>query len=134
MKKQTVQILEECTQLAFEGRISFPEVVQKLSRAGIERYCADLVTFQKIYYTPEGESASVALPLQDAPGIAVLFTDEGVDAAVRASQRGEIDYPEFLRRIMKAGVVYYDVFLKGRKAIYTGRNGDFRIEPFPGVK
>lgn len=128
------RILEECTRLAFEGKIAFPEVVRKLAGAGIERYCADLVTFQKIYYTAAGESATVALPLHDAPAIAVLFSDEGVEAAVRASQKAEIDYPEFLRRIMRAGVVYYDIFLLGRKAIYTGRNGDFHIEPFPGGK
>jgi hypothetical protein len=28
-------------------------------------------------------------------------------------------------------VVYYTVHLKGRKAIYFGRHGDFYIEPFP---
>jgi uncharacterized protein YbcV (DUF1398 family) len=52
-------------------------------------------------------------------------------AAIRASQRGESTYREFLRRISAAGVVYYTVHMQGRKAIYFGRHGDFYIEPFP---
>lgn len=52
--------------------------------------------------------------------------------ALRAIQGRVIDYGEFLRRIMKAGAVSYDVFLDGRKAIYTGGKGDFYVENFPG--
>ena len=125
------QILEECTDRAFQNKITFPETVQKLTEAGIERYCADLVTLQKIYYTPAGEHYTAQLPLKRFPPIAAAFSETGVQSAIKASQRGEIDYPEFLRRIMTAGTVYYDIFIQGRKAIYTGRNGDFHVEKFP---
>ena len=130
----TPQTLEECTQLAFQNKITFPETVKRLAGAGVERYCADLVRLEKFYYEPEGETHTVTLPLTDAPTIAMSFSQRGVQETILAIQQGKIDYPEFLRRIMAAGVVYYDVFIGGQRTIYTGRNGNFYVENFPGGK
>ena len=55
-------------------------------------------------------------------------------AAVKAIQRSEIGYAEFLRRIMAAGCSHYEVFIAGRKAMYFGRDGEFYTEPFPQTK
>jgi uncharacterized protein YbcV (DUF1398 family) len=125
------QVLDECEFLSFQGKIAFPEVVARLAASGVERYCADLVKLEKFYYSPEGQSHIVAMPLADAPAIGREFSANAVRAAVRDSQKGEIGYPEFLKRIMAAGTVYYDVFVGGRKVIYTGRDGDFHVENFP---
>ena len=128
-----VQVLRDCTGLAFAGRITFPESIRRMTAAGVERYCADLVTFQKILYSAEGQHHTELLPLTDPPKIAHSFSQTGVQDAIRAIQAQQIDYPEFLRRIMRAGVVYYDVFIGGRKVIYTGRDGDFHVEDFPSI-
>ena len=126
------RILHECCELAFQNKITFPESVKRMAAAGVERYCADLVRLEKFHYSPEGEDHVVPMPLKNAPAIAQNFSSELVSAAIGSIQRGEIDYAEFLRRIMAAGVVYYDVFIFGAKAIYTGRKGDFHVESFPG--
>ena len=126
-----IKILNECTTRAFTGKITFPESIRRMAGAGVERYCADLVTFQKILYSAEGQHHTELLPLTDPPKIAQSFSQTGVQDAIRAIQAQQIDYPEFLRRIMRAGVVYYDVFIGGRKVIYTGRDGDFHVEAFP---
>lgn len=128
------KVLSECTALAFQNKITFPEVVRRMAATGVERYCADLVTFQKIIYNAEGQHHTEPLPLKNPPSIAKDFSQPGVQDAIRTIQKGEIDYPEFLRRIMKAGIVYYDVFIQGHKAIYTARDGEFHIEPFPTAK
>ncbi len=125
------RVLSECEALSFGGYATFPEVVGRLAQTGVERYCADLVKLEKFYYSPEGQSEVVPMPLNDAPPIGKDWSLNNVRAAIRDSQKGEIKYPEFLTRIMSAGVVYYDVFIGGRKAIYTGRNGDFHVENFP---
>ena len=52
-------------------------------------------------------------------------------ATVKAIQREEIGYAEFLRRIMAAGCSHYEVFISGRKAMYFGRDGEFYTEDFP---
>ncbi len=124
--------LHECCELAFQNKITFPESVTRMAKAGVERYCADLVRLEKFHYSAEGQDHTVKMPLEKPPAIAKDFSYHVVKAAINAIQFGKIDYPEFLRRIMRAGVVYYDVFIYGRKAIYTGRNGDFYVEPFPG--
>lgn len=127
-------VIEECTRLAFEDKMSFPETVKKLMTIGVERYHADLNRLEKTYYSSSGETARESLPLSSPPSIAETFSESGVVDALRDIQSGKIAYPEFLRRIMKAGAASYDVYLGGRKAIYTGRMGDFYIENFPGAK
>ena len=125
------QILDECTELAFRGKITFPESVKRMAETGVERYCADLVKLEKFYYSADGQSHVGSLPLSDPPKIAQGFSQPLVKEAIAAIQQGKIEYPEFLRRIMAAGVVYYDVFMHGRRVIYTGRDGDFHVENFP---
>ena len=127
-------VLEECETLSFNGQATFPEVVRRLAGAGVERYCADLVKLEKYYYSVEGQSEVVTMPFQYAPAIGLEWSINKIRAAIRDIQKGDIEYPEFLKRIMSAGVVYYDVFIHGKKAIYTGRNGDFHVENFPVAK
>ena len=128
------QILAECEVLAFKGKASFPEIARKLEFAGVERYCADLVRLEKFYYSKDGMTLTEPIPLKDGPAIGGLFLSGELKAAILAAQEGKINYPEFLRRVMKAGVVFYDVFINGRRIIYTGREGDFHVEPFPSGK
>ncbi len=124
-------ILHECLAAAFSGRMTFPETVGKMMETGVERYDADLTRLEKMHYGLDGATHLETMPLDDAPPVPVEFTAEGVQAAITAIQRREIQYPEFLRRVMAAGTASYSVFLNGRKAIYFGRNGDFHVEPFP---
>ena len=107
-------------------------MVAKLAGVGIERYHADLLRAEKIYYLPSGESQRVqAAPIAAVPPAA--FTADGVAAAVRAIQRKQIKYREFCERIAKAGCVGYFVSLAGRRAVYYGRTGDSYVEPFPST-
>jgi uncharacterized protein YbcV (DUF1398 family) len=71
------------------------------------------------------------MPLTGAPSIAPAFDRESVEKTVKAIQRKEIGYAEFLRQIMRAGCARYSVFFDGRKAMYFGRNGESYTEPFP---
>lgn len=128
------RVIHECTQLAFENKMSFPETVKRLLAIGVERYYADLLLLQKTYYGANGATHLERLPLQDAPKIGESFEVEKVKDAIGAIQKQQIDYAQFLRRIMAAGTVCYAVFLDGKRAIYTGRKGDFHVEHFPGSK
>lgn len=128
------QILEDCDRLAFEGKMTFPESLQQMAAIGVERYRADLVRLEKMHYGADGESIGVSMPLTKAPAIVETFSEDGVKEALAAIQSRKIDYGEFLRRIMQAGVTDYSVWLKGRVTIYFGHSGDFYIERFPGSK
>lgn len=128
------EITSECLNLALQGKISFPETVKRLAATGVERYRADLVRMEKTHYGINGENHVEQFTIGNAPEIAGEFSAQNVKQALTGIQQGAIDYPEFLRRIMSAGVTEYSVWLRGAKAIYFGRTGDFYIEPFPTTK
>lgn len=124
------EIISECLKASFADT-PFPVVMQKLASAGVVSYNTDLIAMRKTYYNAEVASIDEGLPLTHSPTIAAQFDGEAVQGAVKAIQRKEIGYEEFLRRIMKAGCSGYQVFFNGRKAMYFGRDGEFYTEAFP---
>ena len=132
MNAGTQAVMDECTRASDGERITFPEVVKKLMQSGVERYHADLIRAEKIYYLPSGEShrTPCAAVTGEAPKD---FSAARVEAAVRAIQRKEIGYHEFCERIAAAGCVGYVVSLVGRRAVYYGRGFDTYVEPFPAM-
>lgn len=127
----------EAMRMAIEGseagRMTFPEVIQTLSGAGVESYCADLMTGLDTFYLSDGQTHAEKMSL--APGrISESFSQEALAAAIRAAQKDEIRYPEFLKRAMAAGTAAYRVFITGKRVIYIGRRGDCHIEEFPKAK
>ena len=132
MEENVTRTMQECTDASDQERISFPEVVMKLMQAGVERYHADLLRSEKIYYMPSGDSHRIeAATIAAVPPAA--FSADGVAAAVRAIQQQQIKYREFCERIAQAGCVGYMVSLAGRRAVYYGRTGDSYVEPFPAT-
>jgi uncharacterized protein YbcV (DUF1398 family) len=132
MQANTIETMQECTDASDQERIGFGEVVMKLMQAGVERYHADLLRAEKIYYLPSGESHRVPAAQVDATP-AAAFAADSVAAAVRAIQQKKIQYREFCERIALAGCVGYMVSLAGRRAVYYGRTGDSYVEPFPAT-
>ncbi len=125
-----VAVMKECKEQSAAGTLPFPEVVRRLHEAGVERYHVDLTRDETTYYLPCGESHVFAAGTPPEP-VAGPFNAAAVEGAVRASQRGEIKYPEFLRRIMAAGCVGYFTQITGRRVQYVGRTGDTHVEQFP---
>jgi len=126
-------VAERCTADSDASRMSFPQVVGKLMDAGVERYHADLICSEKTYFLPTGESR--VIPNEDirrAP--AAEFAAPSVEAAVKAIQKGEIDYRTFCERVLDAGCVGYHIYIAGRRVIYYGRTGDSHTEYFSGGK
>lgn len=133
MDQKVVAVMHEVAKRSHEGTIPFPEVVRKLGEAGVERYHADLCRAERVFYMPSGESH--VEPSGESPKPAATeFSAAQVDSAVRTIQRGEIDYQEFVRRILAAGCVNYFVYIAGRQTLYYGRNGDVHVEKFPAPK
>lgn len=128
-----VAVMKECKELSLAGKIPFPEVVRRLREVGVERYHVDLTRDETTYYLPCGESHVFATGAPRDP-IAESFDAAAVEGTVRAIQRGEIIFPEFLRRIMAAGCVGYFTQIAGQRVQYVGRTGDMHVENFPTAK
>lgn len=131
MRQETIDIIEHGIHATYEGKMGFPEWVQILINAGIERYYADLVAQQITYYATNGSIYTAKLPHPKASMSGITFSEKGVIDALRTVQRGEIIYPEFLNRAIKAGTVNYTIFLLGKQAHYIGSKGEIYIENFP---
>lgn len=125
------KILTDCEHLSSESKITFPEVVKKLIKAGVETYYVDLIKRRNTYYGTDGRTEEVMLSLKDLPFIAESFDVSAVHEAVKHIQRQEISYPEFINEIMKAGTYGYIAYLRGRRVVYLGRTGEMHIEHFP---
>lgn len=124
-------IIKECTALSLLEQITFPEVVMKLSAAGVERYIADLVGKKKFSYGKKIEETYMGELNFDSVDIPEQFNTAMVKQTIIDIQQGKIKYQTFLRRIMEAGCSHYEVFISGKKAIYFGRDGSQHIELFP---
>jgi uncharacterized protein YbcV (DUF1398 family) len=130
MDAKTRTTVEACTRASDEERMSFPDVVARLSGAGVERYHTDLLRAEKTYYLPDGASHVVAAHAVGGQ-VAQAFSPAAVEAAVRTIQAGRIGYNGFCEAIAAAGCVGYLVSLTGRRAVYYGRTGETYVEPFP---
>jgi uncharacterized protein YbcV (DUF1398 family) len=118
MDDHVKDVVREMTRASDEERISFPDVVEALMHAGVERYHADLLAGTKTWYMPDGSfEITHGRGLQAAKD----FMGEDVQEAVRAIQQGEIGYRAFCTRIADAGCVGYFVSLAGQRAVYYGR-------------
>ena len=103
------------------------DVVRELSAASDE----ERITFPEVLLA-DGDFEDVEG--RKFGGAAMTFLPEGVEKAVRAIQRREIDYRKFCRLIADSGCVGYFISLAGRRAVYYGRTGEEHVEWFPGAK
>lgn len=131
MNHQATTLLQQCCSKAFAGQITFPKTIQHLSSVGVRWYSANLHFGLTTHYFENGETHQEKWPEWVSGSRYSPFDGLAVVAAIRASQRGEITYPQFLRQISEAGTEVYTVHLQGRKAIYLGADGDFHVEHFP---
>lgn len=115
------------------GKLIFPQVVQRLLAAGTASYFVDAVRAEHTAYLVDGTTLVEKMHLALDP-VAPQFSKTDLVAAIRAAQRDEIRYPEFMRRSSAAGVVAYWAFLTGKKVMYFGAQGDFHVEHFPGAQ
>lgn len=113
------------------GELPFGEFVQRLIALDVEAYRADYRLGTTSFYLTGGATLVVPLSASDEV-IPTEFRAEDVQAAIRGAQAGEVRYPEFVRRTMRAGCIGYQVWIAGRRVDYHGRRGETHVEPFPG--
>jgi uncharacterized protein YbcV (DUF1398 family) len=127
------EVMHMTTEASEAGKLRFPEVVKALSEAGVESYHSDLISGVKTFYMPNGETYEERLTMKPQE-IAAKFSTSALVDAIRAAQKDEIRYPEFLKRATAAGAAAYRVFITGQRAVYIGRKGEIHVEEFPQAK
>ncbi len=104
MDPTTEQTIEASVQGSYAGTTDFPSHVRAVAARGVESYRVDFREHASTYFLPSGASHTVSIATHDTP-IADAFDEPAVVSAVRTIQRGEIDYPACIDRVMRAGCV-----------------------------
>ncbi len=138
MDNNLIAVFHDCSAGSIAETTNFPTVVGKLIGVGAESYHCDLYRREKTYYMPDGRSHVEAEELDPrqfgGANIAREFSETAITTALKSVQTGAITYVEFLRRIMQAGCVGYQVCITGKRALYFGRAGEVYVEKFPGAQ
>jgi uncharacterized protein YbcV (DUF1398 family) len=128
-----IATIDQTAAATANGLISFPSVVERLTAAGVEYYHVDYVRRVQTCYSASGATHAVDLPFP-VSAVADSFNAIELVAAIRDSQLRGQKFPDFSVRATQAGVQGYTAFLRGRRVIYLGRQGDQHIEWFPGAE
>jgi uncharacterized protein YbcV (DUF1398 family) len=124
------QVMHQVLSETQAGKLTFPEVVRRLSEVGVESYFVDYATGKETLYTVNGETYAEDMSIR-RNAVAEKFSEAGIVEAIRGAQADTIRYPEFVQRATDAGVIGYWAYLTGRKVVYFGRKGEMHTEPFP---
>lgn len=123
------RLIEETLAASLAGTGNFGEHVMKLASQGVESYRIDYRLQQAAYFLPNGETHVLPVPARHDLG--QRFDVDEIVSAIRGSQAGQVKWPEFIARSMRAGCVGYTVWIAGRHVTYFGRNGETHVEHFP---
>ena len=127
-------IVREAAKATLTGSLPFPEIVGKLMATGVEYYHVDYVARQMSFYSAAGGVVTAPVFFEDLPAIADDFDAAALRAAILDSQQNGQKFRQFSQRAMQAGVQGYFAFLRGKRVVYMGRQGDQHTEWFPGAK
>ena len=132
MHPERIAIAKACLDAAYDGSLSFPEIVGKLMEAGFEGYAVDYRRSTQVYYLPDGDTVEFVTP-HAAGSVAGAFDRGGMEALVRWAQANGPDYSyiDFCEKVKAAGCAGYLVSLLGRRVVYYGRTAETHVELFP---
>jgi uncharacterized protein YbcV (DUF1398 family) len=130
MDSKIVALIQAAADGSSEGRLHFGQVVGLLMEAGVESYVADYRAHRTTYYLPDGGTLEIPLKMPEQ-AIAQAFDADAIQAAIRGSQQGLVQYPQFKHLSCAAGCIGYTVWIAGRHVTYFGRKGETHVEPFP---
>lgn len=132
MNDHLKSIAKACLDGADGNTMTFPQIVDTLSREGFEGYAMDFRRATATYYLRDGESCDLALHPIGVP-IAAAFDATAIRGAIREAQLlvPGYTYKGFCRKAAAAGCSGYIVSLPGRRALYFGRTAETHVEHFP---
>jgi uncharacterized protein YbcV (DUF1398 family) len=132
MDTDRTAIAKICLDAAYDGSLSFPEIIGQLSDAGFEGYAVDFRRNNQTFYLPDGGNIEFATT-HAAGSVTAMFDSAELVALVRWAQANGPDYSydAFCEKARAAGCAGYLVSFPGRRVVYYGRTAETHVELFP---
>lgn len=111
----------------------FPYLAEALRSAGVTRCHFDVPSRTFRYVTVDGCVLHPGAPVVDVPTMVPRFDRSALVEALRADQRGEVAFGEFVAACWRAGVIRYEIDTVARICRYFGAGGEQYVEVYPAV-
>jgi uncharacterized protein YbcV (DUF1398 family) len=112
----------------------FPYLAEAMRQAGITKNYFDVPSASMVFVTDEGDVLRPGALLHTEAVVVPPFDEAGLIAAIRADQRGESTFPEFVEACFAVGVIRYEVDTIARACTYLGAHGERYVEEYPAVE
>ena len=115
--------ISDAKRLQTEGKLRFSAYAALLVKAGVESFTVQVSTLATKFSGRKGER------YEDRGGVprsvAAAYDAKAIDAAVRMSQRGELENPAFMDRLAAAGVSSFETRLGDGVIVYEGHGSSY---------
>ncbi|TID15903.1 hypothetical protein E2P81_ATG08766 [Venturia nashicola] len=116
---------------------TFPETITALADLGVSRYRVDFISSStSAYLSTQWDEYMYTNHVSDLnPGTIAWSLEKlrvAVEEAAALAEKGEGDNVEFCRKLVRAGVVEYAVYIDGKKVVYFGPMGEMFEVRFRG--
>lgn len=111
----------------------FPYLAEAMRQAGITKNSFDVPSMSMVYVTAEGNLLQPGPPMFTEATIVPPFNEAALVTALRADQRGETEFSDFVTAIFNAGVVRFEVDTVARVCTYFGAGGTHYREEYAAV-
>lgn len=111
----------------------FPYLAEAMRQAGIVKNYFDVTSATMVFVTAEGAVIRPGALIRHEPTVISRYDERALIDAIRADQRGETTFPEFVEATFAAGVFRYEVDTAARTCTYFGAHGEQYVEEYPAV-
>ena len=112
----------------------FPYLAEAMRQAGITRNYFDVPSMSMVFVTAKGAVLRPGALLHTDPVVVPPFDKAALIAALRADQRGETTFPQFVEASFSAGIIRYEVDTTERTCTYYGCFGETYVEQYDAVE
>ena len=129
-----VEQIQEAISLTQSKKISYPEFIDLLEKAGINRYAVQVAAGQITFYGAAGVAHVEQSPAVISTPLG-RYGEAALRAAISDAQKGVIDHAAFLKKIHDAGIASYETNVRDRTLRYRGEIQSYKEEiPLPGAE
>ncbi len=125
-----VEQIKSALALTRDKKIKYPQFIDLLAEAGINRYAVEVGPNRITFYGPGGE-----VHVEEGPAMsqssAGIYNEINLLSAIADAQKGLIDHPAFLKRIHDAGIASYEVNIRDRKIQYKAEGKSYKEQILP---